>query len=139
MINGYFTPKLEDIRIGYEYETTKFIMDGKQYPWKSKVINDEKDMMRIMKMPLTGFVRVAYLNKNQIEAEGWELVSEIPENPHEKYWGLFRKGSYEMRFWLGDEGWLEVYELIEDGHDCLFQGRCDDVNTLRQVTKLLQI
>ena len=122
MENKYFTPDIEDLCIGYELEhlsatgyiTTKFEIDS--------------SLSALQELIKLNQVRVPYLTKEQIEAEGWEEHSSnffkkdllMLQIDLEEYNILIRKGS-----WFPEE--------------TLFKGNCKDINTFRKIIKLLNI
>lgn len=122
MINKYFTPSIEDIRVGYECD-----MLNSEGNWQSFKFGDH--------LYYEGFgvdmeqLRVPYLTKEQIEAEGWK---------HE--W--LEKGTHS---WSKKELILTTFEDFSrikinyiSGYQ-LFDGECKDINTFRYICRLLNI
>jgi hypothetical protein len=118
--NGYYTPDISDIRIGYECETRV-----EPYPnWVVSKIENVEDIDFIYNKEWE--VRTPFLTKEQIEAEGW--ISKM-ENFYEK------------------EGWkMEVYSNyieIRKGSwypdNTYFKGKCPSINEFRYICKLLSI
>lgn len=128
--NKYFTPELEDIRVGYECEMN---WDrGYNETWVPLVIgikdrngaylNTIQDVLVAMDDGY-GEVRVPYLTKEQIEAEGCEPGFE----------GFFKNG-FKIFYYEND------YRLIIQVHNqVIFNGKCKDINTFRWICKLLGI
>lgn len=140
----YFTPSIEDIRIGYEAEvnwgyyrnpdgTKSSNPDG----WKPVVFKGVDEAVR--KYHSLGMYRVPYLTKEQIEVEGWE------QRGNEKY--FYKKGL--TLFYEFDKHLLTILRVTKSSHDCnikpdidytnLFKGECKDINTFRYIIKLLGI
>jgi hypothetical protein len=121
MENKYFTPDIEDICIGYELEhlsaagyiTTKFEIDS--------------SLPALQELIKLNQVRVPYLTKEQIEAEGWERTGGI----------LYRKNNYDLGY-REDNKRLKIATIGKDSYN-LFIGECKDINTFRKIIKLLGI
>ena len=135
MENKYFTPNIEDVYIGYELE------------WKCKIRNQDwekticdTDLIAIIydeyehadfEEPYNEQFRVPYLTKEQIEAEGWKLLSE------DKYL-QFIKPDYSISY-VEKLHLLTVIALEEKQSDVKYSGTCKDINTFRKIIKLLGI
>ena len=130
--NKYFTPDIEDLHIEYECEiygqcTSKLI---KKVEWHPVKVNDSPEMSKYVgilqckKLIKTHHIRVPYLTKEQIEAEGWKYV------------------NMDM-CWIknGIELYLEKNNKIEilKQPNFLYQGECKDINTFKKIIKLLNI
>lgn len=152
MENKYFTPSIEDIRIGYECEMNGylFLFDrGFQitYP-KDDSIWEYGDLdMTSLHFLLSERnwnktkLRVPYLTKEQIEAEGWEIIHrELKPKPYQVDWINAKKGDFTL--WIN----LALHNSMHLGIDkingvsgILFRGQCKDINTFRYICKLLNI
>lgn len=125
----YFTPSIEDIRVGYECEAfyegkiiQKFVADRFNFP---TIIRD---------LPI---MRVPYLTKEQIETEGWEVETDLNNGVVD-----FKKEKTHKYL-----SWNYILQNIElnngrtttrfDNH--LYRGPCRDINTFRMICKLLGI
>jgi len=135
----YFTPQIEDIRVGYECEL-KYLNGG----WTKFIIKDtwvgrdgEGDLMEVYGAiegtnPIP--IRVPYLTKEQIEAEGWKLVEDYISN--EKHWLKFQKGTSILYF--GENYYISL-SAFSQKEPITHQGECKDINTFRYICKLLNI
>ena len=98
MENKYFTPDVKDFHIGYECEinTSNGWKSGK-FPEILELNSelDEFDKNSFMKAA-HAILRVPYLTKEQIEAEGWK---ENILNNNEQALLLFSKNGYELRIY----------------------------------------
>lgn len=165
MENKYFTPSIEDIRVGYECE--KAIIDfsstgGKPLDWKKYIIGQDMDVeekgLREMSQYVlwnTGGLRVPYLTKEQIEAEGWIKQDNKFNEEQRVAW----KPDYEFKT---DFGSLRLYipkldKPYEDicierytksnpnnvwsmsGKWIVYRGGCRCINDFRYISKLLGI
>ena len=129
--NKYFTPDILDIHVGYECE----IYENEQYV--SYVIphvivggNTRIDIPCGSHWSIQNKLRVPFLTKEQIKAEGWILQSET---------GFFIKGKYELYYnqqWNNDK---EFSLQILEQPNFMFKGFCKDINTFRKIIKLLGI
>lgn len=144
--NKYFTPSLEDIRVGYEAEvsweyyrnpdgTKSSNPDG----WKPVVFKGVDEAVR--KYHSLGMYRVPYLTKEQIEAEGWKDLHNVS---NKDLWA-FEKGN---RFISLKKGILQVIVRDPSREEEVFGVApehfrficpCKDINTFRYICKLLKI
>ena len=142
----YFTPDIEDIRVGYECEinTDRNARHGDS-DWNHIIIDG--DLYHGFGVDLSR-LRVPYLTKEQIEAEGWKLKGITVDIWWEK------EGYFEINNWTsrkivmhygmkGHVGYNDcrLYIYAEDMGDehMLFEGECKDINTFRYICKLLKI
>lgn len=159
-MDKYFTPDIEDIRVGYECEHRQNLLAN----WIKVIVADYHFKTKIPSgyFPIGIFniseylkqynwIRVPYLTKEQVEAEGWEKVQEF-EHCHdeiESNWYMFNKqNKYQIRWW-GQPDYIEIYNIdlvknkkscIQDKDEyCIYQGQCKDINTFRYICKLLGI
>lgn len=149
MNNKYFTPEIEDIRVGYEYE--KYIAgSGNDY---EKLIFDGFEQLQFLlncyrQNLQEGWIRVLYLTKEQLEKEGWEVNKSISR-------GIIRgskkvlykseiRGShfdYSIPVELGliynfETRVLEITYDCGEFADCRhFEGICKCINDFRYICK----
>lgn len=162
--NEYFTPSIEDIRINYEYEFHGMTVGG-LYITNEDGTKDE-ELSRESNIPVwskekaglgfwnrnpgsipelleNGQIRVPFLTKEQIEAEGWKYIGKAQDIWFEK------EGSFEMNSWTAYKTKLQyglhdkrlrifVIDTDKTEYDC-FRGECKDINTLRTISKLLRV
>lgn len=135
----YFTPDIEDIRVGYECEISKF------KEWTPTIITWDYNIDGLtycMKVSPDACIRVPYLTKEQIEAEGWKSIGRSTDIWFEKE-GDFEIGSwtsYKIRIHYGLHDKRLYVDAIDRGDEVkLFQGECKDINTFRFICKLLGI
>lgn len=132
MENKYFTPEISDIRFGYEYE--KWIPAEKE--WRKSTIVDLR--LDFIFTAFSGkiqeqWIRVPYLTKEQIEAEGWESCGEI---------GDYKKDGYKALYGIiSNSSKSQHYLSIVQGDNFFvrYAGECKDINTFRYIMKLLNI
>src|SRR5687767_11758335 len=139
MENKYYTPALEDLRVGYECEIfDDRLQDPNNIQWIKVTLDDLHDVAwRVDDKNWN--VRTPYLTKEQIEAEGWELINvlEHSEESHESSWYQFKKGKYEVRWW-GQPDYIEFYNS-RSKEDLIYEGKCPSINEFRTTCKLLGI
>lgn len=126
----YYTPDIEDIRVGYECETyaTFFNVDMniQRQEWtKLQLIPNAVKSIISKDVPIDK-VRTPYLTKEQIEAEGWEDVS--TDQPQ------FSKAPY--RLYLQKDRRIWIRDMFDND---FYHGKCPSINELRYITKLLNI
>lgn len=128
----YFTPEIEDIRVGYECEINKSLFAGISEGWQ-KFVFIKFEQLDIVNINGLKAFRVPHLTKEQIEAEGWEYIA-ATDLEATKY----IKDKYYIRM-LGDNR-LNIRIDMKDGpHIMIYQGECKDINTFRYICKLLGI
>ena len=151
MENKYYTPTLDDIRLGYEYE-----INYSGY-WKKLVITDfytdgyglgdvQEVVAKINNNP--NQIRIPYLTKEQIIAEGWELTNVLEEDDEGK--DIFSTGFEK---YINDDNWYSlvlkdnkiiIYKSWYRNNVCrltrtVYYGKCPSINEFRTITKLLNI
>lgn len=163
----YFTPSIEDIRVGYECEqhvnvppmdfdeAIKDLSDMQSVQkmvWGKSTILTAEGIPFIVKQIKDGNIRVSYLTKEQIEAEGWkplDKLSPFTGKPYkwqkvigEKETGVFNEDHiYTLEFEPLSHltihlEWESSWNRFEGN---IFVGRCPDINTFRYICKLLGI
>jgi len=175
MENKYFTPDIEDICIGYECEVysiglqminDRLLPDDErdnELKWRPRIIKcgsdilsleahsyqNEDELYKSFKILWKNYIRVPYLTKEQIEAEGWsfETVLFADDDENDVYSDGFAKHIdqdhwYEMVLRKDNKihivyKWYRnsVAQLWRD----VYSGNCKDINTFRKITKLLKI
>ena len=151
MENKYFTPDMEDFHIGYECEiSTPTIWKSGKFP-EILELNSELDEFgkdSLMKAA-HAILRVLYLTKEQIEAEGWKLQNILLEDDDGN--DMFSTGFTKT---IDEHSWYELV-LQEDNNlfiqykwyrnsvtqlwRTIYYGKCKDINTFRKICKLLEI
>lgn len=148
----YFTPSIEDIRVGYELEwrmpRRDFVKYGDEsvYDWQPHTItiNDFSDHDLAEEFHNLAFggceFRVPYLTKEQIEKEGWVARTEVYKDRIG-----FEKGNYFM-IWYEKRRFVDIIlrdpsieERVHNPERFRFFCDCKDINTFRYICKLLNI
>ena len=128
MENKYFTPDMEDFHIGYECEiSTPTIWKSGKFP-EILELNSELDEFgkdSLMKAA-HAILRVPYITKEQIEAEGWKHYNN----------NCFELNPRWFCSWYPEMNRLEIYDNENENN---FAGKCKDINTFRKICKLLEI
>jgi len=156
MENKYFTPSIEDIRVGYECEVDTHGTFGwvkvmvADYHFKTKV---PKGYFGIgifnlsEKFKQDNEIRVPYLTKEQIEAEGWvykgiEHYNIMGCSVNQQFHNAMEKNEYVIqgRSLFGSQHHLKIFDISDqEGGHCIYEGLCKDINTFRYICKLLGI
>ena len=126
MENKYYTPSIEDIRVGYQCEINKSLFNGISEGWHKFVFVDFEQLDVINFNGLKA-LRTPYLTKEQIEAEGWEVSDHITG-----VWAEYK--HFTLRYELKTHR-LEVVNINQD--HCVYDGMCPSINEFRQLIKLL--
>jgi hypothetical protein len=153
-VDKYFTPSIEDIRVGYECErhvVVDFSTTGEgAFEWQKYIIGEDynPDLRdgKDVRIPSIRLLRTPYLTKEQIETEGWEDIS---TSLNENNWG-FQKGNRFAAFKSDKEGLLILQIIIKDpskeelvfgipSENFRFICPCKDINTFRYICKLLKV
>jgi len=137
----YFIPTLEDFREGYECEVQSNALKNWFKVIMHRRIPERKPEGFKVVVPdtlhydfLHGRVRVQYLDAQLLQEDGWE---------HKWFDGeadTWTKGKLILTIWTGEnniEGNSRM--LIDYGKRRLFDGTCKDINTLRQILKLVEV
>lgn len=123
----YFTPQIEDLRVGYECE----VYTDK---WKKIRLNQKEGLqVSVTDIALERYkIRVPYLTKEKINMEGW-----MDSSGKDYKVSLFRKKNFTLGYnW--EEKTLKIV-TFEDNSHTLYNGTCRDINEFRQISKLLNI
>jgi hypothetical protein len=132
MNEKYYTPEIEDIRIGYICEIkskgiwSPYIMDtyGQLQTAWSALTTPRMDGTHL---------RTEYLTSTQIESEGWK--HEVANNNNSVH--LFTKGEISL-IYSEQSKFLEIF--AEKESDCdreFYNGKCPSINEFRTICKLI--
>lgn len=140
----YFTPTIEDIRVGYECE----VYDSDDRDWAKHIVLNQPDLCNVTGLDLE--LRVPYLTKEQIEKEGW-----VERESYNSRIKNFEKDNYFLSFYEDDRviilmardvtklDWLWLHQGDNFYHSQAHLFRmtfpCKDINTFRWICKLLNI
>lgn len=163
--NKYFIPKIEDIFIGYEFETLLNLELGSslQNGWNKYTIDLENNIddlfIEIVDTIKKKNIRTPYLTKEQIESEGW-LFADIKNSDDTIFLSFYKiiddhiqlKLIYDINnidFETGDiienVRKLNIEKILFKNNEkfvgtYLIQGiECKCINQFRLITKLLNI
>lgn len=137
----YYTPSIEDIRIGYEYQqlcgNPQDDISISESSWEKYKFPDPfvGDRLNIFKKVIeTGIIRTPYLNKEQIEAEGWTNID------YRTYKKKTPRGNLIFTDCLGTDSFSDISrEEKRSSPVCLFSGYIQSINEFRFISKLLYI
>lgn len=136
MDNKYYTPDIEDIRVGYECELKKF---NEWVPWTIVVMDNIDGIIYAASVDAPTTIRVPYLTKKQIEADGWKIVESAGLACPGMYFIYlpYTKGNYIL--WHGVNNRLYIAKYYDElNHNyCVYNGSCPSINEFRYITKKL--
>lgn len=131
MENKYFTPDITDIRVGYECQMfDDRFQDPKNINWTNVILDDWEQVGYAIE-DIKWRVRVPYLTKEQIEAEGWIHTGMT----------LFHKNEYSLDIIFEGDIYSTPYtmSLTSNSYYPSYTGQCKDINTFRYICKLINI
>lgn len=155
--NKYFTPSIEDIRVGYKCEIFNKVVgeywDGETFiepEWQPLEMNKYALGQDWSNRIFHQTIRVPYLTKEQIEAEGWKSFDLSKGFAYRagvpSYRFGFTKDNYfvvlDTRKYHIEIGALDVLKidfLPEFPETFRVTIPCKDINTFRYINKLLGI
>lgn len=135
MENKYYTPEIEDLRIGYECEWfgelgRKLVKSNKEWQ-KFKIISSNSISPTVIKN-----LRTKYLDKQDIESLGYKTPPYTQCEGYEYY--KFLEDSTEVRIILNSyEDCSKI--TIKYDFEIVFSGNCPSINELKYIQKLLGI
>jgi hypothetical protein len=136
--SNYFTPSIEDIRVGYNFEWQR--NDTKI--WKSSNISSSGDLEgNWEEMIVNNKIRVPYLTKTQIAGEGWDLLAEYESGNRWVKFQKIPKVGNPIFLYFNDKNWLTIEQTRVSGESVplRYSGECKCINTFRYICKLLNI
>jgi len=131
----YYTPEIEDFRVGYEYERLN------DKTWNKETLEShmlytpnigeacDSEITEILRDLHDNKIRVPYLTKEQIKAEGWELRTEGYSR------NFYEKGEESLLVHHVGH-WIIITDLSEEQ---IYKGDCKSINEFRTIMKLLNI
>jgi hypothetical protein len=132
--SSYYTPNIEDLRIGYQCEADISFYTNTPCPtWNKNIFKGVGP--EIINYHAWGMYRTPYLTKEQIIDEEWEYIEGKDFYTKEK-----EKGQY----WtvLYKDGNLSVYIVNNNEmsyRDVIDRISCPSINEFRYINKLLKI
>lgn len=141
MNDKYFTPEIEDIRVGYEceireYNNTpyyKYTFKKDEFMW-----GDTEGETTISKY-YNNIIQTLYLTREQIEAEGWKFNTYFSSGG-DRGGSIYQKIIGENHYTLSGFIAITIHKWNSQyGTSTLYRGECKDINTFRYICKLLNI
>ncbi len=130
----YYTPDIEDIRVGYEGEINWSRGYSETFvPFKITVQNEDFAytglLSEIVDAMDDGYaeVKTPYLTKKQIEAEGWKFDYGLMDH-------MFFSKECAALVWFGRSNSIEVQQ---PANLVVYNGHCSSINEFRYITKKL--
>lgn len=144
----YFIPNIEDLRVGYEYErqyTTNIWINEviEEWDFRTPQLREpcDSNITEILRDLNSNKIRVPYLTKQQIEAEGWIYTKYNPAINLHEFRKVINNHSWYTLDYFDDCKNIIITKYWTNGDDDmdLFNGECKDINTFRYICKLLNI
>jgi len=136
MESAYFTPEIGDFYVGYEFQCK---VHGEEDDWVNCIYSKPTDEMFCKDSDdniwVNDSLRVPYLTKEQIEAEGWKHDERYDDVKH------FYTNELHLTLYIAYLKEEIIYHHISifHGGGIMFRGECKDINTFRKICKLLGI
>lgn len=149
-LNMYYTPEIEDIKVGSEIWFT----NGEKNNHWSTILKTPHNVLSLVfgytqdekgqysNYKIQDNVKFKYLTKEQIEAEGWVYTGKSTDIYFNK------KGNFKRSFCTANNAILH-YNLEDkwisiqlEGDDCncfVLKGKCLSINEFREIIKLIEI
>lgn len=134
----YYTPKIEDLFLGYECEAYMWT-DGEESKWQPFILDAitkrdsdlssayfTSDALEQQK------IRTPFLTKEQIEAEDWRVSAGKDFRVT-----LFRKDKYTLGYNWGNKT-MKIATFSEESHT-IYKGSCASINEFRKIISYLGI
>lgn len=134
---NYFTPSIEDIHVGYEFEAFLANPKKKDRVWKPQIYENKwvDKYLDFEYMLKEGRIRVPYLTKEQIEKEGWKKQGSNKFYEKHKNSKIYYLWVTENRISINEGMFGLLYWKVPQ----IYRGECKDINTFRHISKLLNI
>lgn len=149
---NYYTPDVEDIRVGYEceYETKSSlgwikVMVAANNTTVPKEYNGIHISNLLDYLKQDNWIRTPYLTREQIEAEGWILSDDKllthPEG-HQVWVHIIHNKDYKyVTMYVPHNEYLSIRRdtLNSELSIYVYQGKCKSINEFRTIIKWLEI
>ena len=133
--NKYFIPTIEDFYVGYEFE-----FQGIPKGWHKMVFSVEDNLKTFKYNIEHGYIRVPYLSKEQIEAEGWKYFSKYGKEQEDKFhYNTFEKPNALYITYYYNSHTLTIHSDLYGDDQVFFDGECKSINEFRYICRLLNI
>lgn len=133
MEEKYYTPKIEEFHVGFEYEGHRSMFCKKhEYMWIPLMFGrwtSPKNNFRLKEVLAKECIRVKYLDRGDVESLGWIHYETIGTNE------LFKKGGSELI--LTSSAYIEMYFSFD--YDIQFNGYCKNKSEFKKIMKQLNI
>jgi hypothetical protein len=138
MKNKYYTPSIEEFRVGFEYE-----YNNTWGGFSKRIVTEENLMDKLIsigsgndRVPFNYNWRVKYLDKKDIESLGFSYYKTHPGMEQIE----FDKGEYELTYDPNFKGkqWLRI-NLEGEGDVTLFSGSIKNKSELKKLLKFITI
>jgi hypothetical protein len=133
--NKYYTPKREELHIGFDCEHLYIVsnqdhhIDSSKSKWIKRQITE-----RDVRIPDVSWFRVKYLDKEDIESLGWK------ENLRQSHFYIqVDKDDFQMYLHDNLEDGFWFIQIYNWNSEFVFQGNIKNKSELKQLMKMLGI
>lgn len=127
----YYTPKIEELFVGYKCQKECLDEDLNDF-YEDYILQFEYVWLEIPEN-YNERLRTKYLDTSDIESLNW-IEDNYIKGTEIVY--TFIKGDMFLNFWVGE---IPYIEIGSDGHDTAYSGRCNSINELLTIQRLLEI
>ena len=149
--NKYYTPKLEEFHVGFEFEYKKFdgtkktIFELQQINWTKSIVKSINDLPYIERGLDPANVRVKYLDREDLESLGFHFR----ETNKMSYWYDYKNnidnlpGGYKVYsaelLHDPDRNTIKITFIVEGEKEVFFEGFIKNKSELKKLLKQLGI
>lgn len=153
----FYVPKISEFHVGFEFEFNGMDANWNQYGFKKqKVLLTKDDYFGLFTLgwvekiyykpddPLENWIRVKYLDKEDIEELGWGYSGDAKANDNSLEIIYFSIDDYSLSFYLindmyGDNINISISQTVNGDYDDLFQGTIRNKSELKRIMKIVGI
>jgi hypothetical protein len=144
MTDKYYTPDITEFKVGFKYERlvskkcgTKVPIEEHHEIWEKQIATKDNLITDYSYWP-SPIIRVKYLDKDDIEELGWELITkQIKDYSH---WCFFKFNQVELHVQLNNKYFPRKLNINDKHHQIgNLHIDCKNYNELQTIMKQLNI
>lgn len=137
--NKYYTPDIEDIRHGYEYEYLN--INGDEDVWEKAIFpnphyHEQSGWVEYNAHSHLVNIRTKYLDKSDIESCGWTCQEYTQDGYNQRYTkNVDSESGYDLIYCAA---WDKKWQINDCGYG-IYWGEIKSINELRKIMQWLKI